>query len=140
MDEELETEEALQKMKEKETAEKKRLKRKENEKKQKEIVRLQLNMGTPMEIGMEQEGDSMFRLKNVEKAGSNALTAIQKGKMNIVVEEEKDKEFDMGDVPRFDDSEDEEANRLDEELDAMYVIFPQICGRVANIAKVRTIH
>lgn len=130
MDEELETEEALQRMKDKEAAEKKRLKRKENERKQKEIVRLQLNMGTPMEIGMEQEGDAMFKLKNVEKVGTNALKAIQKGKMNVIVEEDKgDKDIDMGDAPRFDDSEDEEADRLDAELDAMYV-FPADDGKL----------
>lgn len=121
MDEELAAEEALTRMKEKESAEKKRQKRKENEKRQKEIVRQQLNMGTPMEIGMEQEGDSMFRLKNVEKAGGSALKQISKGKMNIVVEEDKDdKDFDMGDVPEFDASDDEEKDRLEQELDAQY--------------------
>lgn len=121
MDEELAAEEALAKMKEKESAEKKRQKRRENEKRQKEIVRQQLNMGTPMEIGMEQEGDSMFRLKNVEKAGDSALKQISKGKMNIVVEEDKDdKDFDMGDVPEFDASDDEEKDMLERELDAQY--------------------
>lgn len=123
MDEELQLEEDLQRMKERETAEKKRHKRKENDKKQKEVIRMQLHMGTPMEIGMEQEGNSMFGLKSVDKAGPGALAKMAKGKMNIIVEDStKDQGFYMGDplAPPNDESEDETANRLEEELDTLY--------------------
>ncbi|KAH8149464.1 uncharacterized protein LAJ45_06544 [Morchella importuna] len=119
MDEELQIEQDLELLKQKESAEKKRARRRENEKKQKEIVRLQLHMTTPMEIGQEQQWDSMFGLKPVDKAG--ALGEIVKGKMNVVVEEDdkKRKDLDMGDS-EVDDTEDEEADRMEAELDGLY--------------------
>lgn len=117
MDEELQIEEDLQRLKKKESAEKKRAKRRENERKQKEIVRLQLHMTAPTEIGQEQNWDSMFGLKPVDKAG--ALEAVAKGKMNVVVEDDrKRKDIDMGDAEE-DDTEDEEADRLEAELDGL---------------------
>ncbi|KAL0631488.1 AdoMet-dependent rRNA methyltransferase spb1 [Maublancomyces gigas] len=119
MDEELQIEADLQRLKEKDTAEKKRAKRRDNERKQKEIVRLQLHMTTPMEIGQEQHWDSMFGLKPVDKAG--ALDTVAKGKMNVVVEEDdrKRKDLDMGDAEE-EEVDDEEADRLEEELDGLY--------------------
>lgn len=116
MDEELQIEEDLQRLREKESGEKKRAKRRENERKQKEIVRLQLHMTTPMEIGQEQHWDSMFGLKVVDKAG--ALENVAKGKMNVVVEEDdrKRKDLDMGDAEEVTD---DEADRLEEELDGL---------------------
>lgn len=118
MDEELQIEQDLELLKRKESAEKKRARRRENEKKQKEIVRLQLHMTTPMEIGQEQQWDSMFGLKPVDKAG--ALGEIVKGKMNVVIEEDdkKRKDLDMGDS-EVDDTEDEEADRMEAELDGL---------------------
>lgn len=118
MDEELQIEQDLERLKEKESAEKKRAKRRENEKKHKEIVRLQLHMTTPMEIGQEQHWESMFGLKAVDKVG--ALEKVAKGKMNVVVEEDerKRKDLDMGDAEE-DDTEDEEADRLESELDGL---------------------
>lgn len=119
MDEELQIEADLQRLKEKDTAEKKRAKRRENERKQREIVRLQLHMTTPMEIGQEQHWDSMFGLKPVDKAG--ALETVAKGKMNVVVEEDdrKRKDLDMGDAEVEEEVDDEEADRLEEELDGL---------------------
>jgi AdoMet-dependent rRNA methyltransferase SPB1 len=74
MDEELAIQEDLMRMREQETAKGKKQKRKENEKKRKEIVRLQMNMTTPMEIGMEQLGmggdDTTFSLKRVDREGA----------------------------------------------------------------------
>ncbi|KAI5806995.1 Spb1 C-terminal domain-containing protein [Geopyxis carbonaria] len=125
MDEEMQLEEDLQRLKDRETAEKKKNRRKGNEKKTKEITRMQLNMGTPMEIGMEQEGD-MFGLKAVEKAGPNALVKVTRGKMNIVLKEEvegKRKDLDLGmhGLSEGEEEEDDEtANRLEEELDNLY--------------------
>jgi len=124
MDEEMQLEHDLQQLKERASAERKKARRRENEKKQKEIVRMQLHMGTPMEIGMEQDSGSMFGLKAVDKAGPDALKKIAKGKMNILVEEEGKpihKDVYLGELlPTADDSEDETENRLEEELDELY--------------------
>ncbi|PUU81329.1 AdoMet-dependent rRNA methyltransferase spb-1 [Tuber borchii] len=122
MDEEMQIEEELERLKMKELGEKKRSRRRENERKQKEIVRLQLHMTTPTDIGLGQdaEGESMFAIKNVDRAG--ALDKVTKGKMNIVVEEDHNrprKDIHMGDAPE-DDSEDETADKLEAELDGMY--------------------
>lgn len=56
MDEELAIQEELQRLQEKESAKRKKERRKENEKKRKEIIRMQMHMTTPMDIGMEQLG------------------------------------------------------------------------------------
>ncbi|RPA93627.1 hypothetical protein L873DRAFT_1815602 [Choiromyces venosus 120613-1] len=122
MDEEMQIEEELERLKMKEAGERKRSRRRENERKQKEIVRLQLHMTTPTDIGLGQdaEGESMFALKNVDRVG--ALDKVTKGKMNIVVEEDHNrprKDIHMGDASE-DESEDEIADRLEAELDGMY--------------------
>jgi AdoMet-dependent rRNA methyltransferase SPB1 len=128
MDEEMQMEGDLARLRERESKEKKKAKRKENEKKQKEVVRMQLHMGTPMEIGMEQGGEAMFGLKMVDKAGPGALARMAKGKMNMVIKEDdatsKNKDIYMGELfaaTGKDDSDDETANRLEEELDVLYV-------------------
>ena len=121
MDEELKIQEELQKLKEKETSRKKRERRRENEKKQKEIVRMQLHMTAPTEIGLEQAGPngegSMFGLKPIDKSG--AVDKIARGKMAILKEVEakyQDSGFGSGET----DEDDEEEDRLDRDLDAMY--------------------
>lgn len=117
MDEELQMQEDMQRLKEKSDTRKKKERRRENERKQKEIVRMQLNMTTPMEIGMEQAGpsgeDAVFALKTVEKAGG--LGKIAKGRMVTVVEEEKPQESG-----EEDDESDPEEDALERELDSMY--------------------
>ncbi|EAA32209.1 hypothetical protein GE21DRAFT_7236 [Neurospora crassa] len=121
MDEELRIQEELQRIKEKETSKKKRERRRENEKKQKEIVRMQMNMTAPMDIGVEQEGPrgegAMFRLKTIDQ--NAALNKIAKGKMAVIKETEKPKDYDFGSDGETDES-DEEADRLEEELDNLY--------------------
>lgn len=121
MDEELRIQEELQKMKEKEAGKKKRERRKDNEKKQKEIVRMQMNMTAPMDIGMEQDGPrgegAMFKLKGLDQ--TSALNRIAKGKMVLVKEAELKKDRDSGLGSEADDS-DEDGDRLETELDAMY--------------------
>lgn len=123
MDEEMQIEEDLRRIKERELSDKKRLKRKGNEAKTKEVIRMQLHMGTPMEIGMEQEGDAMFKLRNIDRAGPDALKQISKGKMNVVVEAPSiAKDWDMGQyMGDEEDSDDETGNRLDEEMDHLFV-------------------
>lgn len=118
MDEELQIHEELQKLNERENSRKKREKRRENERKQKEIVRMQMHMMPPTEIGMEQQGpngeDSMFALAAVDNAG--AAEKIVRGKMGVQVQShEQSNEYSSEE-----EESDEEEDRLDRELDALY--------------------
>lgn len=126
MDEELKIQEELQALKDKENAKKKRERRRANEQKQKEIVRMQLNMTAPMDIGMEEAGPmgegAMFALKTLDQ--SAAVKRIAKGKMALIKEEEAKKDnHDSGlgsSADTEDDESDEEEDRLERELDSMY--------------------
>lgn len=124
MDEELQIQEELQRIKDKESSKKKKERRKENEKKQKEIVRMQMNMTAPMDIGMEQEGPmgegAMFRLKALDQ--TDAMRRIAKGKMAKVVEADarRDRDSGIGSSGETDDESDEDGDRLERELDSMY--------------------
>ncbi|WEW60987.1 AdoMet-dependent rRNA methyltransferase spb1 [Emydomyces testavorans] len=117
MDEELAIQEELQRLRDQETSRKKKERRRENERKHKEIVRLQMHMITPMDIGMEQSGpigeESMFSLKPVTREG--ATRKIGSGTM-ANVESDEDEESLIIDDEQTDDEED----RLERELDAMY--------------------
>ncbi|KAL1601126.1 AdoMet-dependent rRNA methyltransferase spb1 [Nothophoma quercina] len=116
MDEEMKLQEELERLKDKDSKQKKKQRRIENERKQKEIVRMQMNMATPFDIGMEQAGptgdDSMFALKAVDKDG--ALNKIARGKMAQVVEKEKD------DSSEEELTDDEEGDNLERYLDSQY--------------------
>ncbi|KAL3423352.1 Spb1 domain-containing protein [Phlyctema vagabunda] len=123
MDEELKIQEELQALSEKESSRKKRERRRENEKKQREIIRMQLHMTAPTEIGLEQAGPngegSMFGLKTIDKSG--AVDKIAKGKMAILTEADARKDLDSGfDLGETDDESDAEEDQLDREMDAMY--------------------
>lgn len=117
MDEELAIQEELQRLQEKESAKRKKERRKENEKKRKEIIRMQMHMTTPMDIGMEQLGpggdDATFSLKRVERDG--ARDVIASGKL---AEIESDSEDDQTESD-YDESDDE-GDRLERELDSLY--------------------
>ncbi|KAL1842700.1 hypothetical protein VTJ49DRAFT_4479 [Mycothermus thermophilus] len=124
MDDELRIQEELQRIKEKEMAKKKKERRRENEKKHKEIMRMQMHMTAPMDIGMEQEGPrgdgAMFRLKAINEP--DALRRIAKGKMTKVAEEvvgQPDSGIGTS-LDSDDDESDEDGDRLERELDAMY--------------------
>ena len=133
MDEDERIEHDLKTMRERGLAEKKRQKRKTNEQKQKEIVRMQLHMMAPTEIGLDQEGslgeEAMFALKAIDKAG--ALDKVVKGKMNVVVETETEKKEKlrragiMVDEEQDEEDESEAQDRLEEELEAMYINYPE---------------
>ncbi|KAL4968825.1 rRNA methyltransferase spb1 [Aspergillus stella-maris] len=116
MDEELAIQEELLRMKERESSRSKKERRKENEKKRKEIVRMQMHMTTPMDIGTEQLGpngeDATFSLKRAERAG--AKDAMVSGKeLNLESEsEESESESDY--------ESDDEEDRLERELDSLY--------------------
>ena len=118
MDEELQVQGDLRRLNENENSRKKRVKRRENERKQKEIVRMQMHMITPTEIGLEQKGpngeDSMFALAAVDKAG--AIEQVARGKMALQLQAKETS--DRGDLSE--DESDEEEDGLDEELDALY--------------------
>ncbi|KAF2278781.1 uncharacterized protein EI97DRAFT_492451 [Westerdykella ornata] len=132
MDEEMKIQEELERLKEQESKKKKKQRRLENEKRQKEIVRMQMNMTTPMDIGMEQSGpmgqDSMFDLKAVDKAG--ALAKVAKGRMVTIVEAPKPEESE-----EESEESDEEEDRLERELDAQYNEYVE--QRSARDAKYR---
>ncbi|KAK4226897.1 putative adoMet-dependent rRNA methyltransferase [Podospora fimiseda] len=124
MDEEMRIQEELQKIQEKESAKKKRERRHANEAKQKEILRMQMNMTAPMDIGMEQDGPrgegAMFRLKAIDDQAS-VLRRLSKGKMATLTEAEKRTDLDSGiGSEETDEESDEEQDRLERELDNLY--------------------
>lgn len=118
MDEELRIQEDLQNMKDKESSKRKKERRKENEKKQKEIVRMQLHMVSPMDIGLEEAGPvgegAMFSLKKADGAATSKR--FNKGKMTIVKDEKPSWEVSDDESAASDSEEDE----LDRDLDNMY--------------------
>ncbi|KAM3500028.1 hypothetical protein MY10362_006763 [Beauveria mimosiformis] len=119
MDEELKIQEELQAMRDRDSAKKKREKRRENEKKQKEIVRMQMNMISPMDIGMEEAGpigeDAMFALKTADK--TEAMRRLNRGKMATITDV---KPVDDRDSGSDSDESDYEEDRLERDLDSMY--------------------
>lgn len=124
MDEELRIQEELQAMKDKDDTRKKREKRRENERKQKEIVRMQLNMMTPMDIGLEESGPigegAMFSLKKMDN--SDALRRLSRGRMSVLPNSDSKKEKDsgLGSSGETDDESDSDGDHLEGELDSMY--------------------
>lgn len=117
MDEEMQLQEDLQKAKDQADSSKKRGRRRDNERKRKEIVRMQMNMTTPMEIGMEQAGpygeDSMFNLRPVDRAGVTGKVAS--GRMHTI-QPKPDSESEDSDA----DSTDDEGDNLEGQLDSLY--------------------
>lgn len=118
MDDELAIQEELHRLRERESKEARKERRKENEKKRKEIVRMQMHMTTPMDIGMEQLGlggeDTPFSIKPVER--NNAKDVIAGGKQAESESESEEEESES----ETEESDDEDGNKLEEELDMMY--------------------
>ena len=123
MDEEVQAQEDLQRLNDNESTRKRKARRRENERKQKEIVRMQMHMSTPTEIGLEQRGpngeDSMFALAAVDNAG--AIERVVCGKMAFQLHGKQDLDNDS----RSGDGSDQEEDRLDEELDALYYLYQE---------------
>ncbi|KAH9843382.1 hypothetical protein Tdes44962_MAKER07452 [Teratosphaeria destructans] len=117
MDDEMRLQEEIQAMKELQSKTKRKERRKENERKQKEIVRMQMGLITPMDIGIEastaQGEDSTFKLRDVDKAG--IARQITHGRMHTAVEPE-----DKEDSEDEEMESDEEIDALEKELDSMY--------------------
>ncbi len=125
MDEELKIQEELQALSEKENARRKRERRRENEKKQREIIRMQLHMTAPTDIGLEQAGPngegSMFGLKAIDKSG--AVDKIARGKMAILTEADRLKDVEFG--SDSEEESDDEQDKLDRELDSLYIQYQE---------------
>lgn len=125
MDEELRIQEELQRLKDQDTKEKKKERRKENERKRKEIIRMQMHMTTPHDIGLEQQGPGgdmvMFNLKSANKAQD--ATEITNRRMEDV----DDLESQLSEDESQDDAleEDDDGDRLERELDSMYESYQQ---------------
>ena len=117
IDEELRIQEDIQMLNDNEVSRKKRDRRRENERKQREIIRMQMHMMPPTEIGLEQAGsngeDSVFALSALDKAG--ATEKIARGRMTLNEGATKNKI-----TPSSEDETDEEKDRLDRELDTLY--------------------
>lgn len=120
MDEELRIQEELQELNDRESSRKKKDKRRENERKQREIMRMQMHMMPPTEIGLEQAGpngeDSMFRLSAVEKAG--AIDRITRGRMAVNAPPSDMKGDESAESS--DELSDDEEDQLDRELETLY--------------------
>lgn len=117
MDEDLQMEEEIQSLNEKEAAKKRRERRKENERKQKEIVRLQMGMQAPTDIGLEQLGlegrDSIFSLVTMSQAKNAPAQANHErslGQSELEESSSSDEEYESED----------DADNLDRELDVLY--------------------
>ena len=133
MDEELQIQKDLQRLNETESSRKRREKRRQNERKQKEIVRLQMHMTTPTEIGLEQKGpnveNSMFALATIDKAGATEKVARGNTALQLQANEV------LENISGSEDESDEEEDRLDEELDALYFQYQE--RKSASDAKYR---
>ena len=118
MDEEMQMQEDIERLKEHESKVKKKKRRHENESKRKDILRLEMHMTAPTELGMEQgEQSNMFALKPIDTA--EAVPRIAKGKMaTLVPEEEPEPVMEMEMDENIDT--DEEEDQLERELDDMY--------------------
>ncbi len=98
-------------------ASKKRERRKLNERKQKEVVRMQLGMLTPHELGMEQDAmgeDEIFGLKQTQRNG--VLSDVLTGAVPEVDEnEESEMDFEEN------DGNEDDVDNLEAQLDNMYL-------------------
>lgn len=124
MDEELKIQEELQKLRDQDSKEKRKDRRKENEKKRKEIIRMQMHMTTPHDIGLEQHGPSgegsMFNIKAADRAQD--ATRITTGRMedgeNLDSEPSDDESGEELDS-------DDDGDRLERELDSLYQSYQE---------------
>lgn len=132
MDEELRIQDELQTLNNNETSKKKRDRRRENERKQREIIRMQMHMMPPTEIGLEQAGpngeDSVFALIAFDRAGATKKIARSRMTLN---EEAPTNEYSLSSEGETDEDED----RLDRELDTLYERYRE--GKSDSDAKFR---
>jgi AdoMet-dependent rRNA methyltransferase SPB1 len=128
LDEDAQIDKELDGLKQKQLAKLKRERRKRNETKQKEITRMQMDMLTPKDIGIEAAssgGESLFNLKQAEKTG--ILDDLIKGKKRMVFNKE---ELAEGNDYKIDsdhegNESDFEVDNLEGQLDNMYDSYQQ---------------
>jgi AdoMet-dependent rRNA methyltransferase SPB1 len=118
MDEEMQMQEEMQRLKDLKDKSKRKDRRKDNVKKQKEMVRMQMHMTAPFDIGLEQIGPggegAVFNLKSAEKAQDPS-------KIDSREMEESESDSDATDANAESDTESDDAgDRLEEELDQLY--------------------
>lgn len=117
LDEELKVHDDLSKLREKNMRLKKKERRRENERRQREIVRLQMHMQPPTEIGLEQSGpqgdDSMFSLGGAKKFTKTEALLSDKEPAHLSTPS-------GGDFSSTGSESDEEVNELDRSLDTLY--------------------
>lgn len=125
LDEEEQIEKELQELQEKQRLSQKRERRRKNEMKQKELTRMNMNMLTPNDIGIEAADlgrESVFNLKTAEKTG--ILDQLAKGKKRMIFKDsdnERDNDIHIEDGVKFTDKDDAGlADDLESQLDAMY--------------------
>ncbi|BGP39189.1 AdoMet-dependent rRNA methyltransferase spb1 [Rhodotorula kratochvilovae] len=151
LDEEEQITQELERLARDEAFKKRRERRRVNEKKAREVQRMQLNMGTPMDIGLEQQdgmGMDMFDLGEVE--GGKERHGVSGGRLDSDGEPELSDDDEGDDVARLkkaknqrmmpmqiipdgagededeDVSDDErKTRRLEESLDLLYESFQQ---------------
>lgn len=132
MTEEEKIDKELQELQEKKRRNQRREKKKKNELKQKEIQRMQLDMITDKNIGIEAAengAEALFNLRAVKKAG--ILEEIRKGKKRMVFkDQDPSKEADIYHGDEFeniknDDSDLDELDALETELDSLYLQFKE---------------
>lgn len=127
LDEEALIDKELDEVKKRQLLKQKRERRRKNEMKQKEIMRMQMNMLTPMDIGIEagESGrESLFNLKTAEKTGQ--LGDLAKGKRRMIFDKEElavDNDIHIASDAEADS--DEEFDDLAGQLDGMYNAYQE---------------
>lgn len=126
MDEELKMQEELQRLKDQNDRAKRKERRRENEKKQREVVRMQMHMTAPFDIGLEQNGPagegSMFKLD--PNGEVNPLLRQVKTRIDDVSEDSESESEDEEDEGQH-SSDEEAADALDRQLDSLYESYQQ---------------
>lgn len=134
VDEETRIDNELENLKEKAQQKQKREKRKLNEKKQKEIVKMQLDMVSDMRMGTEvdDQGKSLFDLTAAERTGK--IPTLLKGKKALLDSEETRDDLEVAGIEKasdlaqfqYDDRSDAEVvDDMEDEMDAMYEEFKE---------------
>ena len=121
MDDEMRLQEEVQQMKDSQDKAKRKERRKENERKQKEIVRMQMGMTTPSDIGIDaaEGGDATFRLKDVDKAGDVRRQIVRGRMVGLPSRGEEVKDEGEGEE-EGEGSDEEDGDELEKQLDNMY--------------------
>ena len=134
MDDELRAQTELEEVHSREISRQKRTRRRDNEKKQKDIVRMQLHMMAPTDIGLEQVGlfgeGAVFDLGTLHRSG--AANKIAKDSINVSAFDDADS---VAESVKSMDTADEVEDGLEEELDRLYNQYQQ--RKVESNAKSR---